>query len=230
MKIKNEKEIFDMYVEDEYALRDTLKKPFIEKTDNRVWASDGRIVIMVNRECVSGEYEAKDMLGKIPVRDFNSDFIIKVSDIEDALGKLPKEPEKGYKEVTCPECGGEGTVEAEYYADYDNEDYTISGTCPICDGTGKIDEEYETGKMIPMKNGALKLREGYIKWTYIDIILKTCKLLDIQSIHLVRTYLRDMNIVVLNNDIHIGLMPMFLENKEGEEIKKKAVNIRISKP
>ena len=28
MKIKNEKEIFDLYVEDEYALRDTLKTPF----------------------------------------------------------------------------------------------------------------------------------------------------------------------------------------------------------
>ena len=152
MKIKNEKEIFDLYIEDEYALRDTLKTPFIQESDGRVWASEGHIVIMVNQECVSGEYKTQDLGSKIPVRDYNCDFPLSISDLQNALDRCPQEDEVliTYKEVKYPECDGTGDVEADYYADSDGEYYTISGTCPICDGEGTIEEEERepTGNMI----------------------------------------------------------------------------------
>lgn len=229
MKINNEKEIFDMFVGD-CELRKQLQTPFIEKTDGRVWATNGRILIMVNPDCVSEEYKPLDMGGHLPVRDFNTDILILVSDIEKAFGKLPQEPEVTitYEKHECPECGGEGTVEAEYYANYDNEDYTISGTCPICDGSGELEEEIRTptGKTIPVDGSVIKIGEGYFRWDLVKKIAETCKKLDITDMHVRRNSLRDMSIIELNRDIHIAIMPMYLEDEEGKKIKKDAVKVK----
>ena len=230
MKIKNEKEIFDLYVEDEYALRDTLKTPFIQENDGRVWASEGHIVIMVNQECVSGEYKTQDLGSKIPVRDYNCDFPLSISDLQNALDRCPQEDEVliTYKEVKCPECDGTGEVEAEYRADYDDEDYEIVGSCPICDGSGTIDEEVRTptGKKIPQEDSIIKLGKGYFKWHHFRTIIKTCKMLDIKQIRLVRTHETEMSILELSKDIHIGFMPMYVDNEEGLKIKKRAISVK----
>ena len=79
MKLNNEKEIFDLYVEKDTDLRQTLKEPFIQENDGRVWASEGHILIMVNQECVSGEYKTQDLGSKIPVREYNCDCPFSVS-------------------------------------------------------------------------------------------------------------------------------------------------------
>ena len=230
MKIKNEKEIFDLYVEDEYALRDTLKTPFIQESDGRVWASEGHIVIMVNQECVSGEYKTQDLGSKIPVRDYNCDFPLSISDLQNALDRCPQEDEVliTYKEVKCPECDGTGDVEAEYRADYDDEDYEIVGSCPICDGSGKIDEEVRTptGKKIPHEDSIIKLGKGYFKWHFFRTIIKTCKMLDIKQIRLVRTHETNINILELSKDIHVGLMPMYVDDEDGAKIKKGAISMK----
>lgn len=89
MKLNNEKEIFDLYVEKDNFWRDSLKEPFIQENDGRVWASDGHIVIMVNQECVSGEYKTQDLGSKIPVRDYNCDFPLSISDLQNALDRCP---------------------------------------------------------------------------------------------------------------------------------------------
>lgn len=170
MKLNNEKEIFDLYVEKDNFWRDSLKEPFIQENDGRVWASEGLIVIMVNQECVSGEYKTQDLGSKIHVRDYNCDFPLSISDLQNALDRCPQEDEVliTYKEVKCPECDGTGEVEAEYRADYDDEDYEIVGSCPICDGSGKIDEEVRTptGKKIPQEDSIIKLGKGYFKWHF----------------------------------------------------------------
>lgn len=230
MKIKNEKEIFDLYVEDEYALRDTLKTPFVQESDGRVWASEGHIVIMVNQECVSGEYKTQDLGSKIPVRDYNCDFPLSISDLQNALDRCPQEDEVliTYKEVKCPECDGTGEVEAEYRADYDDEDYEIVGSCPICDGSGTIDEEVRTptGKKIPQEDSIIKIGKGYFRWHQFRIFIKTCKMLGITQIRLVRTHETEMSILELSKDIHIGFMPMNVDNEEGLKIKKRAISVK----
>ena len=212
MKIKNENEILGLFVEDENGLRYNLKTPFIDKNDGRVWATDGHVLIMVNPECVSGKYETRDLGSKIPVREYNCDELLLVSDLEDAIKKCPQEPEIKikYNVVQCPECNGEGEIHAAYYADSDGEFYTVSATCPICDGEGTIEEEEreQTGNMIPKDDSLIKFGEGYFKWYYIDIIIETCKKLKIEKIRLVRTTISELSIVELSKDIHIGIMPM----------------------
>lgn len=218
MKIKNEKEILDLFVEKYNPLRDKLATPFIEETDKRVWASDGHALIMINQECVSGEYETRRMLGNLQVRDYNSDYEIAVSDFENAIDKLPKEAEINvtYREKTCPECDGRGTVDVDYRADYDNEYYDLEADCPICDGTGTIEEEIErkTGKMVVNEDSVIKIGKGYFKCKIIQSIVETCKMLSIDKVRMLRNHHTEMSIIALNDDVHIVFMPLNLEKEE----------------
>lgn len=231
MKIKNEKEIFGLFVEDENGLRYKLKTPFVDKYDGRVWATDGHNLIMVNPECVSGKYETRDMGGKIPVREYNCDESLLVSDLQDALKRCPREPEMKitYNVAQCPECNGSGEVDVEYYADSDGKYYMISGTCPICDGEGTIEEEEKepTGNMIPKEDILIKFGEGYFKWRLINSIIKACEKLKIEEIKLVRTSISTLSIVELSKDIHIAIMPMYVY--DDEDRKKSAIEVNFTK-
>lgn len=233
MKIKNEKEIFDLFVDDEDSMRDVLKTPFIPEHDGRVWAADGYVLIMVNPDCVSGKYEMiKDFGRDLPVREYNCDKSLLVSDLLDALRRCPQEPEmkiKSVEVIECPECDGTGEVLTEYTADYDGRDYDVSCTCPICEGEGTIEkEELEpTGNMIPKEGSLIKLDKSYFKWYYIDTIIETCKMLKIEKIKLVRTDCSWMNIFELSSDIHICLMPM-LGNGRDKRFKS-AIEVKFTK-
>lgn len=231
MKMRNENEIFGLFVEDEDGLRYKLKTPFVDKYDGRVWATDGHNLIMVNPECVSGKYETRDMGGKIPVRDYNCDESLLVSDLQDAIKRCPQEPEMKikYNVAQCPECNGSGEVDVEYYADSDGKYYTISGTCPICDGEGTIEEEERepTGNMIPKEDILIKFGEGYFKWRLINSIIKACEKLKIEEIKLVRTSISTLSIVELSKDIHIAIMPMYVY--DDEDRKKSAIEVKFTK-
>ena len=231
MKMRNENEIFDLFVEDENGLRYKLKTPFVDKCDGRVWATDGHALIMVNPECVPGKYETRDIGGKIPVRDYNCDESLSVSDLQDAIKRCPQEPEMKikYNVVRCPECNGSGEVDVEYYADSDGKYYTISGTCPICDGEGTIEEEERepTGNMIPKDDSIIKFGEGYFNWRLINSIIEACEISKIEKIRLVRTSISELSIVELSKDIHIGIMPMRLNGIRDR--KKSAIEVKFTK-
>lgn len=217
MKIKNEKAIFDLYVEKDSDLRPNLKAPFIQENDGRVWASEGHIMIMINQECVSGKYNSKTIGPHLPVREYNCDLPLSVSDLQIALAICPQEDEVlvTYKETTCPECKGSGGVDGEYHAKYDDQHYEISGECPICEGEGTIKTEVSTptGNKIPKHDIFFKIGKGYFRGTFIQTIIKTCDLLGIEQIRLVRTDEHDISIIELSKDIHIVLMPIRFDDK-----------------
>ena len=233
MLINNEKEIFDLFVADEDDVRfSTFGNPFIQENDGRVWATDGHMLIMVNPQCVSGKYETRTLGSRLPVREYNCDEPLFVSNLRDAIKRCPQEPEViiKYNEVRCPECDGEGEVESDYRAHSDGDYYVISGTCPICDGEGTIEEEERepTGNMIPTEDSIIKFGKGYFNWQYINIIIKTCEMLGIEMIKLVRTSISDIIIIELSKDIHIGIMS--LDPISIEEEKKTAIEVYFMKP
>ena len=231
MKIKNEKEIFDLYVEKDNDLREVLKTPFIQENDGRVWASEGHILIMINQECLSGEYQTNSIGNKLPVRESNTDIPFRVSDLQDALDRCPQEPEIkiAYNVIECPECEGKGKVETEYLADSDNEYYTISGECPICDGERTIEEEVEipTGRMVPKKDSYINLGKGYFDWRHFETIIKTCKMLDIDNVRLVRTGKKSLSIIEISKDIHVGFMPMY--HDDDKKARKSAIKVKVAR-
>lgn len=230
MKIKNEKEIFDLYSKKIGAWRSVMEEPFIHENDGRVWATEGHIMIMVNQKCVSGEYKTNNIGSDLPTRDYNCDFPLSISDLQDALDRCPQEDEViiTEKEVECPECNGTGEVGVEYLADYDDGIYKIICDCPICDGLGKIDEEVRTptGKKIPKEDSNIKLGKGIFRWYHLKTIIKTCEMLDIKQIRLVRTHETEMSMLKLSKDIHIALMPIYVSDLEGVEIKKRAISVK----
>lgn len=229
--IKNEQELFDLFVEEKNSMRPTLETPFIEEYDKRVWASEGHILIMVNKECVTGEYEIRKMGNTLPVWDFNCNYDIPISELEKVIEKCPKEPEVliSYKEKKCPECDGEGEVEVEYYAHSDNKYHDISGKCPICGGLGTINEEIKTkiGKMIMKEDSVIEIKGGYLKSIYIKTLIKACKMLDIDSVKLLRVSHNYINIFALNDDIHIVLMPLYLGEEEDRYRREEAVKLEL---
>ena len=229
MKIKNEKEIFDLFVADKDEFRDILKTPFINEDDGRVWATDGYVLIAVKPDCVSRKYETSDFGRGMHLRVTNCDEFLSVSDLRDALRRCPQEPEmkiKSVKTVRCPECEGTGVVTAEYEADYDDHVYEIEVDCPICDGEGTIEEEVKepTGNSFPTKDSIIKLGKGYFRCLRIDKIIKTCEMLKIDIIKLVRTSSIDPNTFELEKDIHICVMPMD-SGALSEQEKKSAIEV-----
>lgn len=233
MKIKNEKEIFDLFVEDKDSFREILKTPFIEKNDGRVIASDGYTLIMVNAECVSCKYNIRDFRIAFNTREYNCEKPLLLSDLQDALKRCPQEPEmkiKRKKVVRCPECDGTGTVTAEYEADYDSYSYDIEVDCPICDGEGTIEEEVKepTGNMIPTRDSFIKLGKGYFRCSLMDKIIKACEMLKIDIIKLVRTDSSFPSTFELDKDIHICVMPLN-SGALSEQEKKSAINVKFTK-
>ena len=212
MKIKNEKEVFDLYVKKAKIISKTdmvLQAPFYQETDGRVWASDGHIMIMVSQDCVSaGRYEPSDIGNKLPVREYNTDTLIMLSSLQDALGRCMLSPKA--KRVNCPECKGNGTVNVLYRASYDNTYYDIEGNCPICDGDGKVKTEEMEGLKLHICN-------AYFNSQLFEKIAKTCNLLDIDKIRLVRTSELGLNIIEISKDIHIGIAPVIPDYHDKED-------------
>ena len=218
MKIKNEKELFALYVKED-AFRPILSAPFIQKTDGRVWASDSTMLILVNKACVRRKYETTTLIGNdLKVRDYNTDIPLTVSQLQAALDRCPQVPEMkvSYNYIKCPECGGKGHVDVEYLADYDGKMYDLEAVCPICDGEGSIErkDKVPTGRTVPHDDWHIRLGEGNFLWPRIDTVIKTCRLLGIENLRLLRTDYREMSIIELSEDIHVAVMPARIENEK----------------
>lgn len=219
MKIKKEKELFDLFVEKD-GFRESLQTPFVDKTDGRVWASDGYILIMVNPKCISRKYDTRDMSkGKMNVCDYNCDHIVDVADMENAIDRLPKCPEVITKKTECPECHGTGYVYTTYTASSNGKWYDdLKTECPVCDGIGELDrEETHTGRMVPKYDSSIKIGEGSFMFRKIETVIDACKKLGVTQIRLIRTCRKGMSVFALSDDVHIALNTMI--NPEGKEVK-----------
>lgn len=214
-KIKNEKELFDIFIE-YWELRPKLNKPFFHARLNRVCASDGHIAILVNPDILRKRYNSEELRDSLLTDEPNMDCYITVEDLEKAIEELPRQKALVEVEKKCPECGGKGYVECEYHADYDDEDYYLQTDCPICDGEGVIteEEEKEDGPMIVVPYSSLVFVDARIRFDLIEKLCKACKFLGISDVHIIRIDASAENIFELSPDIHIVIMPMLGGNNK----------------
>lgn len=210
MKIKNEKELFEL-VCDTDAEDAKYHKPFLNKEDGNVWATDGRILLIIKPERLEQKY-AEDSL-KVTVCVWESTpKVVRLEAIEKALQSCPL-VEKTISTI-CDEYGGQGEVWWTY-KDKHGKRHDKDWDCPICYGEGI--KSRGTGQLRPDPYSILKLGEAYFRAEYIEKLKSCMQLLD-----------RDYALLTANSPLgasvfqtdnaKIMLMPYLISKESNEEI------------
>lgn len=166
MKIKNEKELFEL-VCDTDAENAKCHKPFLNKEDGNVWATEGRILLIISPERLEQKY-AEDSLKVTSCVWEIAPKVVRLKSIEKALRDCPQ-VEKTIS-TKCDECGGSGEVWWTY-KDKHGKHHDKDWDCPICYGEG-IKSRY-TGQLHADPYVLIKLGAAYFRAKYIEK-LKSC--------------------------------------------------------
>lgn len=113
MKIKNEAELLKEFCEKD-ELRPLLEAPFYNTKYNKVWCTNGHVLIEINPKVLTRKYP-KDEL-RFPELECPCKKKITIEAIIKALDECPKVDEEIVvsEEVKCKECEGYGEVTWEY--------------------------------------------------------------------------------------------------------------------
>ena len=212
MKIKNEAELLSMFC-DKSEFRALLRTPFFNTKYNEVWSTDGHVLIRIKPERLVGEYP-KGELG-LPALECPCNKKITIDAINRALDECPKVDEKIVIQdaVECKECDGSGEVYWEYT---DNSGHTHEhlDECPVCDGTGEIEHEKtkKTGKKILNAKAVINIGSAYIFANNIYKLKFAMDFLGITAADLISNPDMWSNEFVLDNDIHVVLMPILFDH------------------
>lgn len=163
-RINNEQELFELFC-DPYSNREQLQKPYYEKRAKTVYATDGRVVILMNPNVTSLSYEEIDfpLIGNL-IEGAGKEFFT-LESLKKALASFAKEEEQVVIEIgrECVECEGSGYVEWEY-TDQDGEIHFHNGDCPVCNGDGTTEDVFKnTGFMIPTGNSFVRIGKSFFR-------------------------------------------------------------------
>ena len=212
MKIKNEAELLSMFCDKSYS-NPLRSNPFFNTKCNEVWSTNGYALIRVKPEILVGEYPKGEL--NLPQLERPCKKKITIEAINKALGECPKVDEEIIIQdaIECKECDGSGEVYWEYT---DNTGHTHEhlDECPVCDGTGEIEPEKtkKTGKKILKAKAVINVGNAYIFAHNIYKLKFAMDFLSITSADLISNPDRWSNEFVLDDDIHIALMPMLFDH------------------
>ncbi|MBF1529870.1 MAG: hypothetical protein HXN96_08015 [Prevotella salivae] len=139
---------------------------------------------------------------------------VTIEALNKALDECPKVDEEIVIRgaVECEECDGNGEVYWEYT---DNAGHTHEhlDECPVCDGTGEIEqaEIKKTGKKILKAKAVINVGNAYIFAYNIYKLKFAMDFLGITSADLISNPDMRSNEFILDNDIHIMIMPMLFD-------------------
>lgn len=171
MKIKNEEELFAL-VCDTAAKNAKFHKPFLNKEDGNVLATDGRILLIINPERLKQKY-AEDSLKVTSCVWEIAPKVVRLESIEKALLACPQ-VEKTISTI-CDECGGSGEVWWTY-KDAHGERHDKDWDCQICHGEGI--KSRDTGQLHADPYVLIKLGEASFRAEYIEKLKRCMRLLD----------------------------------------------------
>lgn len=204
MKIKNEKELLGLFVAKDFPAKFT--RPFLnEYYAPQVWATNCQILIVVRKDCLTGEYpKGKAEIRGLEERNFYS--VVTKQALQDALGKCEQVEEEVVtgKYKHCDECCGHGEVEWKYMDKHGNTHYEYHD-CPACDGTGYSEEpvKRKTCKMIANPENYVRIDAMAAKVSEVQIVIKAMELLGIDEIyHYVNANIKP-NLFIIDNDIKL---------------------------
>lgn len=171
MKIKNEEELFEL-VCDTAADCAKYHKPFLNKEDGNVWATDGRILLIINPEHLEQKYAEGSLKVTSCVWE-SAPKVVRLESIEKALRDCPQVEKT--TSTKCDECGGSGEVWWTY-KDKHGERHDQDWDCPICYGEGI--KSRGTGQLHADPYVSIKLGEAYFRAKYIEKLKSCMQLLD----------------------------------------------------
>lgn len=223
-KIKNEKELLELFVAKDYPAKFT--RPFLnEYYAPQVWATNSQILIIAMKDCLTGEYP-KDKIQMPDLEERNFHSVVTKQALQDALGKceqVEEEVEIGkYKD--CDECCGRGEVEWEYMDKHKIIHYEYHD-CPACDGTGHSEEpvKRKTGKMIVNPRNYVRIDAMAANVSEVQIVIKAMELLGIdESYHYVNGNMKP-NLFVIDNDIKLIWMGGACDDMELVKVETKVI-------
>ena len=212
MKIKNEAELLSMFC-DKNEFRELLRTPFFNTRNNEVWSTDGHALIRIKSESLVGEYP-KGKLG-LPALESLCMKKVTIEALNKALDECPKVDEDIVIQdaVECQECDGSGEVYWEYT---DNTGHTHEhlDECPVCDGTGEIEHAKikKTGKKVLKAKAVINVGNAYFFANNLYRLKFAMDFLGITSADLISNPDRWPNEFILDDDIHIMLMPILFDH------------------
>lgn len=176
------KKAFQLFVsKDDY--RPEFMQPF--KRNGVYYATDAYSAMILPETVADLGYEEqlKPDIEKVIPKEETMNVEIKISELKDKmiLELIDEEIEYG-KNVKCPECEGEGTVEAEY--DGKEKTWEIEVDCPKCDGCGNSEETYKrkTGKQVPNPISKYRLLDVGYQYTQLGRLIAAAELLGADTI------------------------------------------------
>lgn len=163
-RINNEQELFELFC-DPYSNRVQLQKPYYEKSTKTVYATDGRVVILMNPNVTSLSYEEIEfpLIGNL-IEGAGKEFFT-LEALKKVFASFGMEEEQVIieKGTECEECEGSGYVEWTYI-DLENNTYELTHECPICDGDGKAEDVFKsTGFMVPTDNSFVRIGKSFFR-------------------------------------------------------------------
>jgi hypothetical protein len=182
-RINNEQELFELFC-DPYSNREQLQKPYYEKSTKTVYATDGRVAILMNPNVTSLSYEEIEfpIIGSLIKGAVKGHFRLESLGKTLEFFKVEEEQfiiEEGRK---CEECEGSGDVEWEY-TDQDGEIHFLDSDCPVCHGDGMLEEVFKsTGFMVPTDNSFVRIGDLTIRGVYAQKLLWVMEFFNVDKV------------------------------------------------
>lgn len=212
MKIKNEAELLNKFC-DKDEFRQLLRTPFFNTKYDEVWSTDGHVLIRIKPERLVGVYPEGEL--NFPALECPCKRKVTIEAINKALDECPKVDEEIViqEAAECKECDGSGEVYWEYT---DNTGHTHEHLfdCPVCNGTGEIvpEKTKKTGKKRAEEKAIINVGNAYIFAYNIYKLKFAMDFLGITAADLISNPDMWSNEFVLDNDIHVTLMPILFDH------------------
>ena len=210
MKIKKEEELFELVCDTDAACA-KYRKPFLNKEAGNVWATDGRILLIIKPERLEQKY-TEDSLKVTSYVWECAQKVVRLEAIEKALQACPL-VEKTISTI-CDECGGNGAV-LWTYKDEHGERHDKDWDCPICYGAGI--KSRGTGQFHADPYSFIKLGKAYFRAEYIEKLKRCMRLLDSDYALLTANSPHGASVFQTDN-AKIMLMPYLISEESNEEI------------
>lgn len=206
-RINNEQELFELFCDPD-SIRLFTQKPYYETRRKKVFATDGRILIIMNPSMLSESYEEIEKPSIYTVFRDSMEGYFTFESLKKVLASFEMEEELVLMEEgrECEECNGLKEVEWEY-TDKDGEMHFHYADCPVCNGEGKAEDVFKsTGFMMPTEDSTVRIGKSFFRGILAQKLLWAMEYFNVDKAAFAEG---DISInITLNNGVKIAVAPL----------------------